>query len=79
MREPVTGIGDLALVQPVADRLHRGHVIHGGERVIQLDAPDPGLGRVPLGILVAVEDQPAGLGEYPENFRQTGPNFLSTQ
>jgi len=48
--------GDLALVQAVADRLHGGHVIDGGERVVQRDEPDAGLGGLPLGVLVAVED-----------------------
>jgi hypothetical protein len=35
--------GDLALVQAVADRLDRGDVIDGGERVVQRDEPDPAL------------------------------------
>jgi len=39
----------------MADRLHRGHVINGGEGVVQRGEPDPGLGGLPLGPLVAVE------------------------
>ena len=41
----------------MADRLHRGHVINGGEGVVQRGEPDPGLGGLPLGPLVAVEAQ----------------------
>jgi hypothetical protein len=46
---------DLLRAQPVTDGLHRARVGHRGEGVVQRRDPDAGLGRLPLGVLVAVE------------------------
>src|SRR5205823_6272819 len=47
----------LRRAQGVADRLQGGHVIDGGEGVVQRGEADPGPGGLPLGPLVAVEAQ----------------------
>ena len=75
-QQPAGQRRDLALVQAVADRLHRGHVIDGGERVVQRDETDARPGGLPLGVLVAVEDQPAGIGEVAGEFHADRPEFL---
>jgi hypothetical protein len=45
---------DLLRVQAVAGRLHRGHVVDGGEGIVQRHETDAGLGGLPLGVLVAL-------------------------
>jgi hypothetical protein len=54
---------DLVFSEPVADRLQRGRVIDCGEPVIQRGEPDPGLGRLPLSSMVAVDAQLGVVGE----------------
>src|SRR5215472_14778259 len=49
--------------QPVADRLYSRRVAGGGEPVVQGGEADPGLGRLPPGVLVAVDAQPGRVGE----------------
>ena len=62
--EPV----DLLVGQPVADPLHRGRVVSGGERVVQGGEADPGLEALPLGVLVPVEVDLPGVGEVAAEF-----------
>src|SRR5262249_29857970 len=67
---------DLGRVQAVADRLHRGHVIDGGECVVQRHEADAGLGGLPLGVLVAVDDQPTGIREVAGELHAHRPELL---
>jgi hypothetical protein len=65
--EPLAQQGvDLFGSEPVADRLQPGQVGRvgdGGEPVVQGGVSDSGLGRLPLGPLVAVEAQLGVVGE----------------
>ena len=67
---------DLPLAHAVADRLHRSHVIDGGERVVQRGEPDACLGGLALGVLVAVDDQPAGIREIAGELHAHRPELL---
>jgi hypothetical protein len=49
---------DRARAEPVADRLQGGGIVGGGEPVGQGGEPDPCLGRLPLGPLMAVDGRP---------------------
>ena len=49
--------------QAVADRLHGGDVVDGGEGVVQGGVADPGPGGLPLGPLMAVKAQPGVVRE----------------
>jgi hypothetical protein len=61
---------DLLAVQAVADRLDRGGVVDRGEGVIQRGEPDPGLGGLALGVLVAVAAQPGRIGEVAAELQE---------
>ena len=63
-REPALGeLGDLRRAEPVADGLQPGGVIGGGEPVGQLGEPDPGVDRLTLGPLMAVDPDLGRVGE----------------
>ena len=68
---------DLAGVQAIADRLHRGHVIDSGKRVVQRDKADAGLGGLPLGVLAAVDDQPPGIREVTRELHADRPEVFT--
>ena len=53
----------MLLAQGVADRLQRRHVIDGGEGVVHRGEADPGLLRLPLRPVVAVDAQLGAVGE----------------
>jgi hypothetical protein len=49
--------------EAVADLLHRVHVVDRGEPVVQRGEPDPSLGGLAFGPLVAVDAQLGVIGE----------------
>ncbi|MGH3902071.1 MAG: hypothetical protein ACRDTA_28235 [Pseudonocardiaceae bacterium] len=63
--------------QTIADCLHLGHVIDRGESVVQRGEADPGLGGVALGVLVAVDAQPRGVGEIGAELEEERPKSSS--
>ena len=64
---------DLVLAETVADRLERGHVIDGGEGVVQRLEPDTGLGRLPFRPFVAVDAQPRVVGKVGAELDEERP------
>jgi hypothetical protein len=69
--------------QPVADRLHPSDVLDCGEAVVRCGEGDPGLGGLALGVLMAVDTQPGGVGKIgielegyaKPDYCQLGPLF----
>ena len=66
-------VPDDRLIEGIADRLHRGGVIDGGEPVVQRREPDPGPGRHGLGVLVAVAAQLGVIGEIAAVLQEERP------
>src|SRR4029453_6429826 len=64
---------DLLRAQPVADALQPARVIAGGEPVVQRGEPDAGLGRLPLGVLIAVDTQPCGVRKVRAELEEERP------
>jgi hypothetical protein len=54
---------DVLLAERIADRLQCRHVFDGGEGVVHRGEPDPGLFRLPLRPMVAVDAQLGAVGE----------------
>lgn len=70
---------DLGGPETVADRLQPVHIVDGGEPVVQRGEPDPGLGGLAFGPLVAVDAQLGGVGEVGAELDEERAEILIDQ
>lgn len=67
---------DRAGAQPVADALHLGGIVAGGEPVGELGEPQALLGRLPFGPLVAVDPDHDRVGEVTAQLDEPGADLV---